>query len=409
MICKCSSLMPVMTISLVCGSRSRRKVESSSQILCSAPESLPSSPRLLGRGGQADHRRGEGDRRHGQLAQATSRCAGLRPWPRPRSRPGRPRRSARSRSACTWNSAPSLTPLRTPTTGTVESFFSVPEKTRMKLSFCTNGSMRVLNTWATSGPAGSAFTSTSSPAAFFAVRDQRVGRQRTERQGVEQFGQARARLARNAQHRNQRALGHGLDDQPGDFFVGGRRALEIPLHHRFIDLDDRLQQRLADFGRIDQRAGRVGGRLQRAGHAAELGPLAQRHVEQHAALAEQLLNAFDQRGEVDVVGIHPVHDDHPSQAGLLRLVEHAAGVDLDARLGVDDDRRRIDAAHRADRLADEIGIAGRVDHMELLAGVLEMHHARLRSCTCAASLPRRSRRCSCRRRRWRCGRPRRWW
>jgi hypothetical protein len=28
----------------------------------------------------------------------------------------------------------------------VESFFSVPEKTRMKLSFCTNGSMRVLNT-----------------------------------------------------------------------------------------------------------------------------------------------------------------------------------------------------------------------------------------------------------------------
>ena len=46
---------------------------------------------------------------------------------------------------------------------------------------------------------------------------------------------------------------------------------------------------------IDQRAGRVGGRLERAGHAAELGPLAQRHVQQHARLAEQLLDALDQR------------------------------------------------------------------------------------------------------------------
>ncbi len=63
-----------------------------------------------------------------------------------------------------------MTPFRTPTTGTIASFFSVPEKTRRKLSFWTKGSMRVLNTWATSGPAGSAFTSTSSPAAFFARR-----------------------------------------------------------------------------------------------------------------------------------------------------------------------------------------------------------------------------------------------
>ena len=72
--------------------------------------------------------------------------------------------------------------------------------------------------------------------------------------------------------------------------------------------------------------------------------------------------------------IHLVDDDHPAQAGLLGLVEHAAGVHLDARLGVDHDRRRVDAPHRADRLADEIGIAGRVDHVEVLAGVVEMHH-----------------------------------
>ena len=169
MICKCNSLMPVMTISLVCASRSRRKVESSSQIFCSAPESLPSSPRLLGlaarptigvgngMGGMVSSPSDEPVCRSSTLATATI--------------PPGPTSSIGSvSSACTCNSAPSFTPFRTPTTGTVESFFSVPEKTRMKLSFCTNGSMRVLNTWATSGPAGSAFTSTSSPAAFFAVR-----------------------------------------------------------------------------------------------------------------------------------------------------------------------------------------------------------------------------------------------
>ena len=73
------------------------------------------------------------------------------------------------------------------------------------------------------------------------------GGKRTDGQGVEQFRQAHARLARHADDRNQRALGHGLDDQPGEFLVGGRRALEVSLRHRLVDFDDRFQQRLADF------------------------------------------------------------------------------------------------------------------------------------------------------------------
>ncbi len=78
-------------------------------------------------------------------------------------------------SACISMSAAIFTPLRAPTTGTVESFFSVPEYTRMKFNFCTKGSMRVLKTWATSGPAGSDLISTASPAAFVAARLTRVG------------------------------------------------------------------------------------------------------------------------------------------------------------------------------------------------------------------------------------------
>ena len=47
----------------------------------------------------------------------------------------------------------------------------------MKLSRCTNGSMRVLNTWAASGAAGSGLSVTSSPS-FLAVRGDGRRRQR---------------------------------------------------------------------------------------------------------------------------------------------------------------------------------------------------------------------------------------
>jgi len=45
---RCNSLIPVITSSLVCGSRSILKVGSSSTTLCKEPESFASSPRLLG-------------------------------------------------------------------------------------------------------------------------------------------------------------------------------------------------------------------------------------------------------------------------------------------------------------------------------------------------------------------------
>ena len=171
----------------------------------------------------------------------------------------------------------------------------------MKLIFCTKGSMRVLNTWATSGPAESALTSTCSPAAFCAVRAINVGRRRADGQGVQQLGQPHARLGRNADHRDQAALGDGPLDQSRQFLFGGRRALEVAFHDRFIHFDHRFQERLAELGRIDQGAGGVGGQFQRAGHAAEIGPRAQRHVQQHARLAEHLLDVLHQDGEIDVL------------------------------------------------------------------------------------------------------------
>ncbi len=102
-----------------------------------------------------------------------------------------------------------------------------------------------------------------------------------------------------------------------------------------------------------------------------------RHIERDTGLAEQILHGFEQGRVVDVVGVHLRDDDHPAQALLAGLVEHAAGVHTQTGVGVDHDGRRVDGLHRPQHLGDEIGIAGRVDQIEVLASVIEMHQRRL--------------------------------
>ncbi len=94
------------------------------------------------------------------------------------------------------------------------------------------------------------------------------------------------------------------------------------------------------------------------------------------ALAPHFLDVADELGEIDVLGVHLGDDDHPTQARLAGFLEHPASVHFDAGVGVDADGGGFDGPHRADRLADEIGIARRVDQIEMLAGVVEVHQGR---------------------------------
>ena len=87
------------------------------------------------------------------------------------------------------------------------------------------------------------------------------------------------------------------------------------------------------------------------------------------------LDGREQLGEVDVVGVELVDDEHAGQAALAGLVEHAARVDLDAVGGGDDDDRGLDGVQRAQGLADEVGLAGRVEQVDVLALVLEVQDA----------------------------------
>ena len=99
-------------------------------------------------------------------------------------------------------------------------------------------------------------------------------------------------------------------------------------------------------------------------------------MSRHAAVAERFADRVDEPGEVDVVGVELGEHDDAAAAGLARFLPGAAGVDLDAGVGVDRDEGRLDGAQGADHLADEVGVAGRVDEVEALAGVVEVDDAR---------------------------------
>src|ERR1019366_2287722 len=68
-------------------------------------------------------------------------------------------------------------------------------------------------------------------------------------------------------------------------------------------------------------------------------------------------------------------DDHARQPAFARLVEHAARVDLNAGGCGDDDDGGIDGVESAERLADEIGLAGRVDEVDPFALKIEVQDA----------------------------------
>ena len=237
--------------------------------------------------------------------------------------------------------------------------------------------MRVLKIWATSGAAGIGHDFHHVVVGVDGRAMHRTGGQAAEDQGVQQLFHAYAGLGRAADDGDERPAGDRLHDQPADFLVARLGAVEVAGHDVLVDLDDRLDERGVDGAGIDQRPGRVRGHVERAGHAAEIGPLAQRDVEQLARLAEHFLDGLHEGGEVDVVGVHLVDGDEAAHARLARLVEDPPRGDADAALGVDLDDDRIDGMDGADRLADEIGVAGRINGIEPLAAVVEMDDVRL--------------------------------
>ncbi len=72
-----------------------------------------------------------------------------------------------------------------------------------------------------------------------------------------------------------------------------------------------------------------------------------------------------------------VIDDHLADPRVIGFLPRPPRVDLDARMGIDGDQRRVDGPQGSNRLTDQVGIAGAVDEVEVLTAVLEMSHGRL--------------------------------
>ncbi len=368
--------MPLITSSLVCGSRCSRTVPSSSVILCSAAGQLALVAAALGGYGQSDHRMRQFDRRQHQLAdrQAGVQFLGLGHGD---DLPGRGRIDGLRFGPLHGQQLVQLDGLAG--AGHVNRVVLLdrarenPHEAqlvyeRIDPGFEDLGHQRAL---------GVDLDRHVLAGLVLAVTNDLVRRQRAQRQGVEQLGHADAGLARAAQDRNQGPGRNGLDNQSRSFLIGRQGALEVALGHLFVDFDDRLDELDGDGDRIQDGSADVGGHLERADHRFEIVAVADRQVERHAGVAEKVLNAFDQRRELDVVRVHLADDEDPPQPQLAGLLKHPPGVDADAVVGVDHNGGGVDAVQSAQGLTDEVGIARRVEQIELLAGMREVNQARL--------------------------------
>ncbi len=104
-----------------------------------------------------------------------------------------------------------------------------------------------------------------------------------------------------------------------------------------------------------------------------LGAALGRQVDRQAFLAERGLYLRDQRFQVDALRVDLVDDDDAVALALRGPAHHAHRHGLDAGGGADHHRRRFHRFQCRQRLAEEVGCAGRVDQVGMHASVPEVH------------------------------------
>jgi hypothetical protein len=84
-----------------------------------------------------------------------------------------------------------------------------------------------------------------------------------------------------------------------------------------------------------------------------------------AEVHEQLVHLVEHLVGAGVLAVDLVDDDDRRQAGGQRLLQHVAGLGQRALGGVDQQQHAVDQLERALDLATEVGVAGRVDQVDL--------------------------------------------
>ena len=173
---------------------------------------------------------------------------------------------------------------------------------------------------------------------------------------------------------------HGPPQAAGEVLLRERSLGEEGLDQVLVGLCDHLDELLSSGARgvLELRGDRAGlvvsavVALERRGLLADqvddpdetpLLPDRERHRDGRAA--EDLLERGQRSLERGALAVHAIHDDQAREGGLGGEAPGLLGLDLDAGHRVDDDEGRVGRPQRRDRLRDEVGVARRVDQVQL--------------------------------------------
>ena len=156
-------------------------------------------------------------------------------------------------------------------------------------------------------------------------------------------------------------------------------AVEIPLHQVIVGHDDPLDQGVVDgmlpaAHVLGHRAGRRatpvvgdGGVRQQVGHAPKARLLADRQLQGGDPRAEGPLQVLERSLERGPLPVELVHEDQPGQPQAGGDLPHVGGLHLHALDGADHEDRQVGDGQGGGRLLGEIGVAGAVEQVDLVA------------------------------------------
>ncbi len=199
------------------------------------------------------------------------------------------------------------------------------------------------------------------------VAFQRIGQQLDEH--IQQTLDAGASAGRDEADRDEVSLAQRLFERRVQLLgLQILALLQVQRHQVFVHLDHLIDQGGVGGGNTGKIA--VSGGVEKA--VRHPGSAVGRQVDRQAFAAERLLNLLQQAGQVDVVGVDLVDDDHPALPAFGGALHHPLGDRLDPGLRVD---HHCDGLHRrqhGDGLADEIREAGGIDQIDVGAVVVEI-------------------------------------
>ena len=169
--------------------------------------------------------------------------------------------------------------------------------------------------------------------------------------------------ARDEADRDQVALAQRLLERRVQLARVDVALVQVAVDEVGVDLDHLLDQRAVRLLDATRNRPRPLAAALKKQSTTRVPPSAGRFSGRHSR-PKASLDLRQQRRQVDALRIDLVDDDHAVEAALARPVHHPRAHHLDAGRGVDDDRRGLDRLERRQRLADEIGVARRVDQVD---------------------------------------------